>query len=97
MTEISKDEVHLFYEEFLQALKAGDVAPREQIYADDHLLVRPNGDILNKKHVLTDVRSVAIRDGVEIKSNARQVAVLSKENGRTTISHFRSTNVADPR
>jgi ketosteroid isomerase-like protein len=127
MTEISKDEVRAFYEEFLQALKAGDIAPLEQIYADDYLLVRPNGDILNKKQILADlrqhsmrftslevndvlirakgsvgiltadVRSVAIRDGVEIKTNARQVAVVSKENGRITISHFQSTNVADSR
>jgi ketosteroid isomerase-like protein len=127
MTEISKDEVRAFYEEFLQALKAGDLAPLEQIYADDYLLVRPNGDILNKKQILADlrqhsmrftslevhdvlirtkgsvgiltadVRSVAIRDGVEIKTNARQVAVVSKENGRITISHFQSTNVADSR
>jgi hypothetical protein len=43
-----------------------------------------------------DVRSVAVRDGVEIKTHARQLAILTKENERITISHFQSTNVVDP-
>jgi ketosteroid isomerase-like protein len=127
MTEITKEEVRAFYEEFLQALKAGDIAPLERIYAEDYLLVRPNGDALNKNEILADlrqhsmrftffdvkdvlirtkgsvgiltadVRSTAVRDGAEIKAHARQVAVVSKENGRLAISHFQSTNVADPK
>ncbi len=43
------------------------------------------------------VRSAAVRDGVEIKTYARQLAILSKENERITISHFQSTNIADPK
>jgi len=127
MTEITKEEVQAFYEEFLQALKSGDIASLEQIYADDYLLVRPNGDTLNKKEILADlrhhsmrftffdvkdvlirtkgfvgiltadVRSTAVRDGVEIKTRARQLAIVSKENDRIAISHFQSTNVADPK
>ncbi len=127
MTEITKEEVQAFYDEFLQALKSGDIAPLEQIYADDYLLVRPNGDTLNKKEILADlrhhsmrftffdvndvlirtkgfvgiltadVRSTAVRDGVEIKTHARQLAILSKENDRIAISHFQSTNVVDPK
>jgi ketosteroid isomerase-like protein len=122
---ISKEEVQAFYEEFLQALKSGDSTSLEQIYADDYLLVRPNGDTFRKQEILADlrhhsmrftsfevndvfirtkgfvgiltagVRSTAVRDGVEIKTHARQVAILSKENGRITISHFQSTNVVD--
>ena len=122
---ISKEEVQAFYEEFLQALKSGDTTTLERIYADDYLLVRPNGDILRKKEILADlrhhsmrftsfevndvlirtkgfvgiltaaVRSTAVRDGVEIKTHARQVAILSKQNERITISHFQSTNVVD--
>ncbi|HEY4709367.1 MAG TPA: nuclear transport factor 2 family protein [Candidatus Acidoferrales bacterium] len=123
---ISKDEVRAFYEGFLQALKSGDIPSLERIYADDYLLVRPNGDTLGKKEILADlrhhsmrfasfevsdvlirvkgyigiltaaVRSTAIRDGVEIKAHARQLAILSKENGRMTISHFQSTTIVDP-
>ena len=116
---ISKEEVQAFYEEFLQALKSGDITTLERIYANDYLLVRPTGDTLSKEEILSDlrhhsvndvlirikgfvgilmatVRSTAVRDGVEIKTHARQLAILSKENARITISHFQSTTVADP-
>ena len=122
---ISKEEVQASYEEFLQALKSRDTSSLERIYADDYILVRPNGDTLTKEQILADlrqhsmrftsfdvndvlirtkgsvgiltadVRSIAVRDGVEIRTHAKQVAILSKENGRITISHFLSTNVVD--
>jgi ketosteroid isomerase-like protein len=122
---IKKEEVQASFEEFLQALKSGDASSLEQIYADDYILVRPNGDTLTKEQILADlrqhsmkftsfevkdvlirtkgsvgiltadVRSTAVRDGVEIKAHARQVAILSKENERITISHFQSTNIVD--
>jgi ketosteroid isomerase-like protein len=123
--KISKEEVQAFYEEFLQALKSGDMTSLDRIYADDYLLVRPNGDALGKKEILddlrhhsmrftsfdvkdvlirtkgivgiltADVRSTAVRDGVETKTHARQLAIVSKEQAGITISHFQSTNVAD--
>jgi ketosteroid isomerase-like protein len=122
---ISKEEVKAFYEEFLEALKSGDIASLERIYADDYMLVRPNGDTLSKGETLADlrhhsmrfisfevsdvlirtkgsvgiltavVRSTAVRDGAELKTHARQVAILSKENERIRISHFQSTNRVD--
>jgi len=120
---ISEEEIQAFYEDFLEALKSGDTALLERMYADDYMLVRPNGDSLSKGEILADLRhhsmrftsfevgdvfvrtkgsvgiltaavqSTAVRDGVEIRTHARQVAILSKENGRVTISHFQSTNV----
>jgi ketosteroid isomerase-like protein len=123
---ISKEEVQEIYEQFLEVLKSGDVTLLERIYAEDYLLVRPNGDALGKNEILADlrqhsmrftsfevndvlvrtkgfvgiftaaVRSTAVRDGVEIKVHARQLAIVSKENGRITISHFQSTNIAAP-
>jgi ketosteroid isomerase-like protein len=122
---ISKEEVQTFYEEFLEALKSADIMSLERIYADDYILVRPNGDTLSKGEILADlrhhsmrfisfevsdvlirtkgsvgiltavVRSTAVRDGAELKTHARQVAILSKENERITISHFQSTNRVD--
>ena len=127
LAAISKDEVQTFYEEFLRALKSGDVTSLERIYADDYLLVRPNGDTFGKAEILSDlrqhsmkftsfevndvlirtkgsvgiltaaVRSTAVRDGAEIKTHARQLAIVSKENERITISHFQSTNIVDPK
>ena len=58
---ISKEEVQAFYEGFLQALESGDVASLERIYADDYLLVRPNGDALGKKEILDDLRKHSMR------------------------------------
>jgi ketosteroid isomerase-like protein len=122
---ISKEEVQTFYEEFLQALKSGDITALERIYADDYLLVRPNGNTFTKKEILDDlrqhsmrftsfqvqdvlirtigivgiltaeVRSTAVRDGIEIRTHAIQLAIVSKENARITISHFQSTNMLD--
>jgi ketosteroid isomerase-like protein len=116
---------HASYEGFLQALKSGDTSSLERIYADDYILVRPNGDTLTKEQILADlrnhsmrftsfdvndvlirtkgsvgiltadVRSIAVRDGIEIRTHARQLAILSKENGRITMLHFQSTNVVD--
>jgi ketosteroid isomerase-like protein len=124
---ISKEEVQAFYEEFLRALKSGDMTSLERIYADDYLLVRPNGGTFGKAEILSDlrhhsmkftsfevnevlirtkgsvgiltaaVRSTAVRDGVEIKAHARQLAIVSKENERITITHFQSTNIVDPK
>jgi ketosteroid isomerase-like protein len=122
---IKKEEVQTSFEEFLQALKSGDASSLEQIYADDYILVRPNGDALAKDQILADlsqhsmrftsfelndvlirtkgsvgtltadVRSTAVRDGVEIKAHARQAVILSKENERSAICHFQSTSIVD--
>jgi ketosteroid isomerase-like protein len=122
---ISKEEVQAFYEEFLRVLKSGDITSLDRIYADDYLLVRPNGETLSTNEILADlrhhsmrftsfdvsdvlirtkgfvgiltayVRSTAVRDGVEIKTHARQLAILSKENERIAISHFQSTTIAN--
>lgn len=123
---ITQQEVQTFYNIFLDTLKSGDITSLEKLYAEDYILIRPNGDILNKKEILADlhqhsahftsfeltevlirakdsvgiltanVRSTAIRDGAEIKSHARQVAIISKENNQITISHFQSTNISIP-
>jgi len=127
LISISKEEVQTFYEEFLQALKSGDITALERIYADDYLLVRPNGNTFTKKEILDDlrqhsmrftsfqvqdvlirtigivgittaeVRSTAVRDGIKIKTHAIQLAIVSKENARITISHLQSTNMLDPK
>ena len=120
-----EDVVRTHTEGFNRALTTRDLDTLSAIYADDYMLVRPNGDTLGKEEILADlrhhsmrftsfdvndvlirtkgsvgiltadVRSTAVRDGVETRTHARQVAILSKENGRVTISHFQSTNVVD--
>jgi hypothetical protein len=58
---ISEEEVRTFYEEFLRALKSGDITTLERICADDYLLVCPNGDTFNKKEILADLRHHSMR------------------------------------
>jgi Domain of unknown function (DUF4440) len=97
---------------------SGDTSLLEPIYADDYVLVRPNGDTLGKREILddlrrhsmrftsfevndvlirirgmvgiltADVRSTAMRVGVEVKTHARQLATVSKEKGRLRFSIF---------
>ena len=43
------------------------------------------------------VRSTAVRDGIEIKTHAIQLAIVSKAKARITISHFQSTPMVDPK
>ena len=58
---ISKEEVQASYEGFLQALESGDRSSLERIYADDYILVRPNGDTLTKEQILADLRQHSMR------------------------------------
>ena len=58
---ICKEEVEPFYEKSLQALKLGNLASLERLYADDYLLVRPNGDTLGKEGILADLRNHSMR------------------------------------
>ncbi len=44
-------------------------------------------------NVTADVKSVVIRDCEELKTRARQIAVVSKQRNRITISHFQSTRL----
>jgi ketosteroid isomerase-like protein len=56
LAAISKEQVQAFYEAFLRALKSGDITSLGRIYADDYLLVHPNGDIFGKEEILSDLR-----------------------------------------
>jgi ketosteroid isomerase-like protein len=95
----------IYAHDYILVRPNGDTLTKEQILADlrqhsmnfisfevNDILIRTKGSI----GVLTaDVRSIALREGVEIKAHTRQVAILSKENERITISHFQSTNIVD--
>ena len=46
---------------FNRALKEQDYIALEGVYADDYMLVRPDGSVLNKQEVLQDLRSGGLR------------------------------------
>ena len=86
---------------FNRALKQQDYAALEALYADDYMLVRPDGSVLNKEEVLQDLRSGGLRfHSIELGQNEVRMygstAVLTAEsqavssrNGMESRSHFR--------
>jgi ketosteroid isomerase-like protein len=86
---------------FNRALKEQDYAVLEGLYADDYMLVRPDGSVLNKQQVLQDLRSGGLRfHSIELGQNKVRMygttAVLTAEshavssrNGVESRSHFR--------
>ena len=49
-------EIEECYWQFVDALKTGNLAVLEKIYAEDYLLVRSNGDVLSKREILADLK-----------------------------------------
>jgi ketosteroid isomerase-like protein len=86
---------------FNRALKEQDYAALEELYADDYLLARPDGSVLNKQEVLQDLRSSGLRfHSIELGQNEVRMygstAVLTGESeavssrhGVESRSHFR--------
>src|SRR5258708_38865768 len=55
---------------FNRALKEQNYAALEGLYADDYMLVRPDGSGLNKEEVLQDLRSGGLRfHSIELGQN----------------------------
>ena len=106
-----------------RALKQQDYAALEALYADDYMLVRPDGSVLNKEEVLQDLRSgglrfhsielgqnevrmygstavltaesqaVSSRNGIEIRSHFRLIAVYVQHGQSINLVHFQSTDL----
>ena len=79
-------------QEFNGALLAQDLDGLSRIYADDYMLVRPDGSVLSKQEVLRDLRDGGlIFRSIEIGDvNVRiygQTALLTGDS-RTTTSRF---------
>jgi ketosteroid isomerase-like protein len=86
---------------FNRALKEQDYAALEGLYADDYMLVRTDGSVLNKRGVLQDLRSGGLRvHSVELDQTKVRIygstAVLTAESqavssryGMESRSHFR--------
>src|ERR1700733_3532822 len=56
ISEITNDEVRAKFDQFIDALKSGDIGTLETIYDDDYLLVRSDGQILSKSQILDDLK-----------------------------------------
>jgi hypothetical protein len=56
LSAITNAEVTTKFDEFIDALKTGDIATLETIYNDDYLLVRTDGQTLSKSQILDDLK-----------------------------------------
>ena len=72
MTEEQVRRVH--HNDFYGALEKKDLAKLSQIYADDYVLVRPDGNMLSKAEILD-----------ELKSHAMTIKVIELANERIRI------------
>ena len=96
-----EDILSIHLDVFNRALKEQDYAALEGLYADDYMLVRPDGSVLNKRGVLQDLRSGGLRvHSVELDQTKVRIygstAVLTAESqalssryGMESRSHFR--------
>jgi ketosteroid isomerase-like protein len=86
---------------FNRALKEQDYAALEALYADDYMLVRPDGSVLNKQEVLHDLRSGGLRfHSIELSETEVRIygstalltaecQAVSSRSGAENRSHFR--------
>jgi hypothetical protein len=96
-----RGDMRIHTDTFNRALKGQDYAALEGLYADDYMLVRPAGSVLNKQEVLQDLRSGGLRfHSIELGQTevrmygsttvftAESQAVRSRD-GMESRSHFR--------
>ena len=97
----AEEILNIHTDTFNRALKEQDYIALEGMYADDYMLVRPDGSVLNKQEVLQDLRSGGLRfHSIELGQTEVRMygatAVLTAESqavssrdGMESRSHFR--------
>ena len=86
---------------FNRALKEQNYSALERLYADDYMLVRPDGSVLNRQEVLQDLRSGGLRShSIELSQTevrlhgstgllTAECQAVSSRSGMESRSHFR--------
>jgi ketosteroid isomerase-like protein len=98
---ITEAEVLEKFDQFLQALKKGDLDALKKIYSERYMLVRPDGSVLNKQQVLEDLREQGLRfHSIDLKGPivrivgsagvlTAEIRTVSSRNGQESQAHFR--------
>jgi ketosteroid isomerase-like protein len=60
-SEITENEVRAAFDQFVGALKSGDLKSLEEIYSDDYTLVRASGQKLKRQSILDDVKKHSMK------------------------------------
>src|SRR5580704_17925539 len=97
----AEDILSIHTDTFNRALTEQDYIAREGLYADDYMLVRPDGSVLDKQKVLQDLRSDGLRfHSIELGQTevrmygatgvlTAESQAVSSRNGVESRSHFR--------
>ena len=84
----AEDVIRTHRQEFNRALKAQDFDALSRLYADDYMLVRPDGSVLSKQEVLRD-----LRDGGLIFRSIEMADVNVRIHGATALLTAESRTV----
>jgi ketosteroid isomerase-like protein len=89
--DLTKEEVSRVHrEKFCAALKSSDFAKLAEVYADDYMLVRPDGSVLSKAQILDDLKTHAMSfSTIELANETIRiygsVAILTGDNKTVAI------------
>jgi ketosteroid isomerase-like protein len=83
-----EDVIRTHTQAFNEALKAQDLDALSRLYADDYMLVRPDGSVLSKEDVLRD-----LRDGGLIFRSIEMTDVIVRIHGATALLTAESRTV----
>src|SRR5271154_3217580 len=77
-------------EDFYGALRKNDLAKLSQIYADDYMLVRPDGSVFSKAQILDDLKTHSMRfSSIELANEKIRiyglVGILTGDSKITTV------------
>ena len=86
----TEDVRRVHREEFYGALKANDLEKLSRIYADDYMLVRPDGTVFSKTEILDDLKAHAMKfESIELTNEKIRilgpVGILTGDSRITTV------------
>lgn len=96
---ITEEGTKEFYGAFLEALRSGDIEVLKQMYADDYILVRPQGDTLRKSKILEDLQHHSMRflsfelHDCSVRTKG-PVGIITADVRITTPTHYRKFRTA---
>jgi ketosteroid isomerase-like protein len=96
VTEAEVSRVH--HEQFYWALEKNDLKKLSEVYAEDYMLVRPDGSVLSKAQVLADLKAHAmVFKSIELTNEKIRIygsaAILTGDSRIVTVRDGTESNI----